>query len=287
MSLPPKRKPKLAVALPASTVAETPHLREKTLRLGFIGRTLALFRVDEALIYLDKPGMEAEGKLVGKILSYMATPQYLRKTLFKLSPELKYCGILPPLRTPNHPLEKSASELKPGTFRQGIVIGRVREGSLVDIGVEKPALIPGSHQLNSLVNVKILKVEGRILEAEKVEEEEIPIYWGFRVKAEMAPLNQLVESGGFSLTIATSRYGEPLEMVEEEIFEAWRRAEKVLVAFGSPTEGLREILARRGLKVEELFDYTVNTIRFQGVETVRLEEAILATLALFNHLFPG
>jgi len=31
----------------------------------------------------------------------------------------------------------------------------------------------------------------------------------------------------------------------------------------------------------------VNTVRFQGTETVRVEEALTATLAILNYLFPG
>ncbi|RLI28041.1 MAG: hypothetical protein DRO46_04605 [Candidatus Hecatellales archaeon] len=285
--LPPKRRPPLTVALPSSTVSEATHLRDKTLRLGFLGRLLAVFRVDQASIYLDKPNMRGEGRLVEAILSYMATPQYLRRELFKLTPELKYVGVLPPLRTPNHPLEKYASQLEVGSFRQGMVIGRERRGSLVNVGVEIPALISGKKPLGSLVNVKIVGVGDRVLEAVEVGEEEIPYYWGFKVKNENKPLDQLVKQGNFDLAIATSKYGEPLEKVEDEIFEAWRKARSVLVAFGSPTEGLKEILARRGLKLEELFHFTVNTVRFQGVETVRVEEALAATLSLFNYLIPG
>ena len=46
-------KKKLAIAIPASTISDTPHLREKTSKIGLIGRAAAIFRVDEIIVYLD------------------------------------------------------------------------------------------------------------------------------------------------------------------------------------------------------------------------------------------
>ncbi|RLI15522.1 MAG: RNA-binding protein [Candidatus Hecatellales archaeon] len=287
LDLPPRRVPSLTVAIPASTLSETPHLREKTVKTAMIGRALAIFRVDKVAIYRDQlQSQRGEVKLMATLLSYMATPQYLRKSLFKIIPELKFSGLLPPLRIPSHPLEAKASKLKPGSFRQGLVIGRLEEVSLVDVGVEKPARVKGKHPLGKLLNVKILRVEKGLVEAEAVETWEIPYYWGFKVEAEGVGLPELVRKGGYSLTLATSRYGEPLEAVEDEVYERWRKAESVLVAFGSPREGLKEILARHGMKPQDLFDFTVNTIKLQGTETVRVEEALTATLAVLNHIVP-
>ena len=88
---PMKRPRKLMVALPASIVSDIPHLREKTQRIGQIGRLLAIFRVNEAIIYPDDPNHETERnvELIRAILSYMDTPQYLRRRLFKIIPEFR------------------------------------------------------------------------------------------------------------------------------------------------------------------------------------------------------
>ena len=48
-------KKKLAIAIPASTISDTPHLREKTSKIGLIGRAAAIFRVDEIIVYPDNP----------------------------------------------------------------------------------------------------------------------------------------------------------------------------------------------------------------------------------------
>ena len=48
-------KKKLTIAIPASTISDTPHLREKTAKVGLIGRAAAIFRVHEIIVYPDNP----------------------------------------------------------------------------------------------------------------------------------------------------------------------------------------------------------------------------------------
>src|SRR5437879_11875688 len=57
--------------------------------------------------------------MLGKILRFQETPQYLRKHLFKLEPDLQFTGILPPLRIPSHPDRVDPS---PGQIREAVVI---------------------------------------------------------------------------------------------------------------------------------------------------------------------
>src|SRR2546426_8063753 len=105
MAHPPRRPQIVSVALPASLTLDIPHLREKTARLGFVSRALATFRVEEAIIYRDRGGaeIEREARLVEKMVTYIETPHYLRRLLFKKGADLPYAGTLPPLRTPNQP----------------------------------------------------------------------------------------------------------------------------------------------------------------------------------------
>ena len=51
-------KKKLSIAIPASTISDTPHLREKTAKIGLIGRAAAIFRVDEIIVYPDSPKVD-------------------------------------------------------------------------------------------------------------------------------------------------------------------------------------------------------------------------------------
>ena len=275
---------KLSIAIPASIISDTPHLREKTSKIGLIGRAAAIFRVDEIIVYPDNPKINqaADMDLTAVLLAYMETPQYLRKKLFKLKPELRYAGILPPLRTPHHPLNCRIKNLKIGEYREGIIVSKTKKGMLVDIGVELPALIPNRRlPIGRRVTVKIIKVDKQV-EVELANRDEIPGYWGYTVIVEKHLFGKMLKSRGFGLTIATSKYGVPLANITEKIAERWKKAETILVAFGAPTQGLYEIVEQEGLDLEEIVDFVVNTVPMQGTETIRTEEAIIASLAVLN-----
>ena len=285
---PLKRQVRISVAIPASFTSDIPHLREKTLRIGLVGRALAIFRVDEVLIYPDilNRNQTRDADLIKMILSYMETPQYLRKRLFKIRPELRYVGILPPLRTPHHPTEKKEKNLKIGECREGVVISSGKKGAYIDIGVERPLLVPGVRmKVNSRVTVTI-KEKGRELIGEIISPDKVRFYWGYRVKKSSSPLGRILKSREYGLVIATSRRGEPVMKVIDRLLNRWKRSSKVLVAFGSPTQGLQEIIKQENIRLEDVAHFIINTIPDQGVETVRTEEAIYATLAVLNILAP-
>lgn len=275
---------KVSIAIPASLVSDTPHLREKTFRIGLIGRAAAIFRIDEVIIYPDMPKVDQtrDADLLALILSYMETPQYLRKRLFKIRPELRYAGVLPPLRTPHHPLTNRLKGLNIGEYREGVVVSSHTKGSFVDIGVEQPAFLIGKRlPLNTRVTVKITKLQKQFL-ATLASRKETGTYWGYKVTTSKVPFGQLIKKGTFNLVIATSRKGKPLTEVIDALKDRWKASKKILIAFGAPTQGLYEIIAYEHIKLEDIAHFVVNTIPNQGTETVRTEEALYATLALFN-----
>ena len=277
-------KKRLCIAIPASVVSDTPHLREKTSKIGLIGRAAAIFRVDEIAIFPDTlgSGQKAEADLVSMLLSYLETPQYLRKRLFKLSPNLQYAGILPPLRTLHHPLNRRMKELRVGEFREAVTLSRTEKQTLVDIGVEQPALLRYKNlAVGKRVTVRVVEV-GKVVEVELANRDEAPVYWGYTVTLENLSFGSFLRKRGFDLTIATSRYGSPFVDVAEEVVERWKAANTVLVAFGAPSQGLGDIVKREGRRLTELVDFVVNTVPMQGTETVRTEEALVASLAIFN-----
>jgi predicted SPOUT superfamily RNA methylase MTH1 len=57
------------------------------------------------------------------------------------------------------------------------------------------------------------------------------------------------------------------------------------VAFGAPSRGLHEIVKEEEAKLDSTVDFVVNMIPEQGTATVRTEEALLASLAVFNLQF--
>jgi predicted SPOUT superfamily RNA methylase MTH1 len=278
---------KISIAIPASVVSDTPHLREKTSKIGLIGRAAAIFKVDEIVVYPDNPktNQRYEIDLITTLLAYMETPQYLRKRLFKLKPTLRYAGILPPLRTPHHPLNRKMKDLKIGEYREGVTLSCREDGTLIDIGVEKPALIQ-NRQLpkGKRTTVKITKINEQV-QVDLASREEILRYWGYTITTETQPCVKMLKSRNFDLTIATSKYGTPFADAAEEISERWKSAQKILLAFGAPTQGLYEIVKHEGFNLDDVADFIINTIPTQGTETVRTEEALIASLAILNAHF--
>lgn len=280
-------KNRLAVAIPASVISDTPHLREKTAKTGLIGRAAAIFRVDEIIVYNDKTkaNQQQNADLIATLLDYMETPQYLRKQLFTIKQSLRYAGILPPLRTLHHPLNRKTEKLKVGEYREGVTLSRTKEGVLVDIGVERPALLrESSWGLGKRLTLQIVNV-GEYVEVQTISREAVPYYWGYTVTVEKHSFRRLVENGKFDLTIATSKLGDNFSEVAESIAEKWCKANCALVAFGAPARGLHEIVRDEGANLEDVVDFVVNTIPEQGTETVRTEEALLVSLAVLNVQF--
>jgi predicted SPOUT superfamily RNA methylase MTH1 len=281
-----KRSPKLSIAVPASFVSDVPHLREKTFKIGLIGRASAIFRVDEIIIFPDKPeqNQNRETSLIATILSYLETPQYLRKYLFKIMPELGYAGVLPPLRTPHHPLQNRIKDLKKGEYREGVVVSSDAQGTQVDIGVEQPLPVSGAHvPVNRRVTVKVLE-SGKHPRITLASSDEVKVYWGYKVHVSKVPFGRMVKEKRFDTIIATSRLGEPLMRIADRLVDSWKSSKHVLVAFGSPEQGLHEIVEKEKLELKTLADYIINTIPEQATQTVRTEEAVYATLATLNLL---
>ena len=276
-----RRLQHLTVALPASLTLDIPHLREKTARLGFVARALAAFRVEQVILYLDRDSAEIdrEARLIEKVLTYIETPQYLRKHLFKLDSDLQYAGTIPPLRSPNHP---NRQDPRRGLLREGVVV-QAATSSLVEAGFPKPVRVNFKLPALSRVTIRLTRSSPN-LEGEAVDTSGLTIYWGFRVARGHVSLPEMVRSKEFDLAISTSRTGKGIRQVTQELTTKWNLSKHPLLVFGSPNEGIPEILARSKLNVSETMDFSVNTIPNQGVETVRTEEALWSTLAVLNFL---
>jgi len=286
VNVPTKRCPRLSVAIPALIVSDVPHLREKTSKIGFVGRALAMFRVDEVIVFSDASALSQsrDVELVATLLSYLETPQYLRKHLFKIKPELSYGGILPPLRTPHHPLRNHEKDLAIGECREGVVVSRNNKGIFVEVGVERPVLILNENvSLNSRVTVKIME-KGKHFRGQLITPGDVDRYWGYKVTVANKPLGRMLRDKSFDFVIATSRLGEPFMKVADKIRTEWDKSKCVLVAFGAPSKGLHEIVKQEKLDLADLVDFVVNTVPNQATETVRTEEALYATLAALNLL---
>ncbi len=235
-------------------------------------------------MFPDFPGVEQkrDANLIATILSYMETPQYLRKRLFKIRPELRYAGILPPLRTAHHPLSKRIRDLAIGEYREGVVVSSDADGSFVDIGVERPILTPNTPlPLNNRVTVKITEL-GKHPKVALASQRDIKTYWGYRTTVVKDPFGQFIKKRHFDLVLATSRRGTPILELGDQLVRRWERSRRTLIAFGAPTQGLYEIVAHERLELDDVADFIINTIPCQGTETVRTEEALYVSLACLN-----
>jgi methyltransferase len=216
------------------------------------------------------------------LLNYMETPQYMRKELFKISPDLQYAGILAPLRTPHHPAEGNIKNLKVGEFREGFILKKTKEGLLLDIGLREPAIMfDKQYATQKRVTIRIAKIDNQI-EAQIADPDQIPQYWGYKVTIEKISLTNLLQTRRFDLTIGTSKFGTNITKTSPQFENKWRTANIVLVAFGAPTRGLQQIAKEEGKNLNNIIDFVLNTIPNQGTETIRTEEAVLGSLAILN-----
>ncbi|MEM2841845.1 MAG: putative RNA uridine N3 methyltransferase, partial [Thermoproteota archaeon] len=257
------------------------------LRCAQIARVATIFRVDKILIYLDelsKSSFRCQS-LMSKHLKYLALPQYLRRRVFPRDSSLKYVGVMPPLRAPSHSVPRKMSECKPGDLRFGFL---VKHGSslMLEAGLEKPLVVQGERaRPNEVALVRILDPERGTCEV--VKKEDVRLYLNYEVMTPHKRLGELLLKKAASyLRIGTSRLGVSVFDIERDLMAKVKVSRRVLVAFGSPKEGLHQILSREGYRCEDFFDFLINTAPLQGAVTIRTEEAVAISLATLNKMLP-
>jgi predicted SPOUT superfamily RNA methylase MTH1 len=278
----------LSIALPTSFIDISQNKAQKTQHIGRIARAAAIFQVDEIILYRDNqnPRQTKNLQFITHVLEYMETPQYLRKHLFGKIPELQYAGLLPPLRTPHHPLTKKSSELKNGEIRDGVVL-QTSKGTIVDVGVESPLPLLQFKFTQSLqrVTVRIRQNKSGELIAIPCSSLQPNLYWGYSVRSVETSLTEfLTKTRREGPIVATSRRGTPLEDKAEQIKTQWQTTNHLLLLFGSHKEGLTEILQRDKTDMTAVVDYSINLVLHQGTATIRTEEAVVIGLSAFRFL---
>ena len=275
----PRRGKRLDVLIPSSFAEDTPHLRDKTLRTGMLARFLAAARVDTLILYHVDPAEpdDSNAGFLKLLMEYLNTAPYLRKRLYRIRRELRYAGVLPPLNIPTHPESRS---IDVEHYREGLVL-ESDKGSLIEAGLGKPIRVRKRLKKGARIILKISPSRGR-LKASAVSRRKSEIYPGFRVGVAGEKLSEIVKV--YDLRIATSRKGKDILTLLDELRKRIGEAKRICIAFGSAREGLYEIAERQGFSLEESFDYVLNTFPGQGVKTIRVEEAVAYTLAIFNLL---
>jgi predicted SPOUT superfamily RNA methylase MTH1 len=271
----------LKVAIPDTSLTDCTDLRQKTVKIGQIARALAIFRVEEIIVYTTgklRSTQKRDAELITKILRFMDTPQYLRRRMFPQSPSLQYAGLLPPLRTRSHPLQSRISDLAVGTVRWGI---QVRPGK-IDLGFDELVDFPTILSERDPTLFKVESTSPRLF-LSVVGRSKVPIYWGFEV-SHAGDLVALLKESNAMTRIGFSRKAPPFANLENDLKSTVSNTESVLAVFGGPTRGILELYDSQRDDVKHHVDFWINTIEDQGSETVRLEEAIFVCLGLLNNI---
>ena len=267
---------KISVAIPDSALIDESTQLDKSRKISLIARTCAIFKTQTIYIYHESSGSDQDKSLLRTILKYLETPQYLRRDLFPKIAELKFAGILSPLKIPHHTYTSDSNKIKTGDIREGIVFF-AKGGKYVDVGLDKPIKYFGNEKEGRRITVQF-KTGFPELSIKQISRNEIQQYWGYDVK-ESANLRTLL-SNWDSHVILTSKKGKIIHKTQKFFDEI--SSTSVLVVFGSPERGVHEILGGAVHKIPK--SQILNFFPDQATETVRLEEAMLGTLSILNVL---
>ncbi|KAI9893413.1 MAG: hypothetical protein M1814_006710 [Vezdaea aestivalis] len=244
----------------------------KTLLAGTIARALAVFSVDEVIIFSDDPqyppqsngyvdktaytGYDDPCRFLTHLLSYLETPPYLRRTLFSMHPDLRTAGALPSTDMPHHLRADEWCQYREGLTHSnphpdGQNSRNVKDtATLVDIGLNAQALINTSVPPGVRVTLKFSDSaslparHSEPIEANAIApwqpREEAGYYWGYGTRQADSLSAVFTESsfeGGYNFSIGTSERGEDLQKASDtlkaELADGSReRWKHVLVVFG-------------------------------------------------------
>lgn len=200
--------------------AQTPELQ--TLLVGQIARALAVFCVDEVVIFDDGQtatsnsnvdetqdnsytGYTDPNYFLAHILAYLETPPYLRKQLFPMHPDLRFAGSLPSLDMPHHLRRTDRCQ-----YREGIAISqdlkikthgdpikkhvpKVPKGTTqVDTGLHQAVFVPSVVPAKTRLTVKFRDSHPSSIPqdelmatavAPSVPREKAGYYWGYSTRS--------------------------------------------------------------------------------------------------------
>lgn len=248
-----------SVAIPDSCLLEEKTALDKARKISQIARACSIFGV--SCIYVYDHGGGGDRALISALLRYAEAPQFLRRRLFPRADHLRYAGALAPLQIPSHNV---SGRPEPGQYRDGAVV----RGRRADFGA---GLLPyrGSMPPGSRITARFSSAT----EYREVPSSSAPGYRGYAVRRRGSLAASLSSWTGD--IILTSRKGRP---VTRESLEKCRRARRLLVAYGSSRHGIHDMLDPSSVPRARVLDFFPG----QRTRTVRMEEALLGTLAVLN-----
>jgi len=264
---------KLSVAIPESSLSDDSLKIDKTRKISVLARACSIFKIDTIYVYQEGNNKQDGGLLV-MILKYLETPQFLRRRLFPKMNDLKFAGVLQPLKIPSHITPANAKKINRGDVREGIVVS-IKGKKFVDVGINQLVQFFGKTSIGKRVTVQFKEGYPK-LSVKEIDKSEVSSYWGYSVK-ERANLFSLMDEWKGNIII-TSRKGRTA--TKEQISKYTKSEQPTLLVFGSPEKGVHEILGGKMKNVQNA--KSLNFFPNQATQTVRLEEALLGTLAIIN-----
>ncbi|GAB1311577.1 hypothetical protein MFIFM68171_01787 [Madurella fahalii] len=298
----------VSIAVPTSIITDCVTREQRTTNVGRVARALAIFSVDEVVIFDDSPPDQRNANVdpdaytgdvdpahfMEHILNYLETPPFMRKLLFPLHPNLRSLGLLPNLEMPHHPHK---DEWLP--YREGLALEvppKGGKGTVVDIGMPDTVTINESIPPKTRVTLKMADDSYGTPEPvhPAIPRTEGGYFWGFSVRKASSLSSVFTTSpyeNGYDMSIGTSERGQPLSRA----FPDYQQADfsHLLVVFGGP-RGLEYAamndpelgeMGIAGSRTKELFDHWVNVLPNQGTRGIRTDEALLIALTGLRRLW--
>ncbi|HZD34349.1 MAG TPA: putative RNA uridine N3 methyltransferase [Nitrososphaeraceae archaeon] len=275
--------PSLSVAIPNTSLIDSKSLLDKSLRVAQFARALSIFRVEKVYIYNDMSATARpdDFKLITLLLEYLDTPQYLRKLLYPKMKLLQFTGMLPPVQSPHHKTFMRASEVRGAESRVGVLLRNM--GSwVVDVGLDRTIPFVGQNETSRKANFKLSVRRGRLIAEEiygKVGDSE---YWGYQVIS-IHTLSEIQKRLHDVKFLITSKRGMPISVIMPSIRNKFKDTSEVILTFGSPRNDIWKMVCDTDRSLVNS-SVAVNMFPFQGTRSVRLEEALLGSLAILNSI---
>jgi predicted SPOUT superfamily RNA methylase MTH1 len=297
--------------VPTSVITDCVTREQRTTYAGRIARALAIFSVDEIVIFDDSPPDSRPAKVdheaytgdvdpahfLVHLLTYLEAPPFMRKSLFPMHPNLRSTGLLPNMDMPHHPHK---DEWLP--YREGLTIsGKTKDGkgTLVDIGMRQPVSVPDEVPPKTRLTLKLGDIPDANVEPEAVHPNlprtEGGYFWGYTVRKAGSLSQVFTESAyedGYDMSIGTSERGLPVNRAFP-YSDTVSDFKHLLIVFGGPRgleysamndPELTEVNVGGG-RIRELFDHWVNVLPNQGSRGIRTDEAMLIALTSLRRLW--
>src|SRR5574339_116806 len=319
----------LNVAIPSSSLMDEETLRDKTIKISRFARAFSIFGVKKVFIYNDNKRRQYsvnkfkknkhkndlniigdESNILKLILEYLDTPQYLRKALYPICNELKFAGLLDPIKSPHHKKKIPLDQIKEGDLRIGFLVNKadrkdfskLRDRKMdnnsynkrirTDLSFKGPDDFrrvkfwhnKNNNQTDMNVDIKIIGKYPNIKAVQAFKKDLENIYWGYKVSIVPSLDHIFRQEDKNTFILLTSRKGGRFKDNEARFKEFITHYDNLLIVFGSPTKGLDEIYPNIEQLATRKSCFYSNLFPNQHTETIRLEEAVLGSLSILNYL---